>query len=232
MLSEESRKVNKKRIAIQYEILSIPITNKKEGYKVNVCELNHNKISHLWTLIEFIDNNHCVDLITGEIYGSQLSEEEILDTVTQEYETEALEIKEKLLQNPLALGSFRTRFDKVLIKLLNTEAKVKIMASKSKIDEIKNQVELMKIEARDKIEKYYQDKNAKKMLEMQEQAEKENKEFDRAKKREAWEQERTRIQQAIRENRARGQEIVDEKFDSLFPVDAATKILKKHKFKI
>lgn len=231
MLSEESRKANKKRIAIQYEILSIPITNKKEGYKVNVCELKHNKISHLWTVIEFIDNNQCVDLITGEIYGSQLSEEDILDTVTQEYETEALEIKERLLQNPLAIGSISSRYNicKVLIKPLNTEAKIKIMASMSKIDEIKNQVELMKIEARDKIEKYYQDKNAKKMLEMQEQAEKKDQEFDKKRRQEAWEQERARLQKYIRRSKARKQEIVDEKFDTLFPVDASTKILTKCK---
>lgn len=240
MMKQEKKKENEnengigKRYAMQYKRLSIPISEKEDHpitsavITCNAVDLAMNDISDLWTVIEYIGEGKYLDLITGEIYTGQIFRERILDTVTQEYEMEALEMKARLLENPLAIGSYSHIYGPVQLREVDTEMKQKILnESMPRKEEIKEQVQSMKKEAQERINLFYQRHNENKLLEMQKQAEKENREFDRQKAQERWEQEQERKKQERLEREAKLREIIDPQFDSLFPKDIATKILRK-----
>lgn len=223
-----------KRYAMQYKRLSIPIAEKDYRstvfalIKCNADDLDMNDISNLWTVIEYIGEGKYVDLITGEIYTDQILVDDILDTVTQEYEMEALEMKARLMQSPLAVGSFSYVYGTVPLREVDTEMKQRILnESMPRKEEIKEQVQSMKKEAQERINLFYQGYNENKMAEIKKQAERENREFDRQKAQERWEQEQKRKEKERLEREAKLREIVDPEFDSIFPKDASAKVLRK-----
>ncbi len=225
-----------KRFAMPYKRLSTSISTKEEHPYTcatmicNYYELSADPISELWTVVEYLGNGQYLDLITGEVYGRQTIDEDILDTVTQSYEVEALKQESSLLHQPLAIGSYSYYHDGVVMQELTPEMKQKIIEeTMPRKEEVIQTVEAMKEEAKKKIIMFYQKKNERKMNQHYIAATKQNQEIDRKRREEEYLQELARIEQ---EKLAREEELrkrIEPEFDQLFPKNSEKKILMKRK---
>ncbi len=68
-------------------------------------DLEIGDIYSLWTVVEYTGNGQFVDLVTGKIFGLPVEATSVLNTVCQDTEAKAEEIKQELLANPLRIKS-------------------------------------------------------------------------------------------------------------------------------
>ena len=224
------------RFAIQYGCISTPLYTEEEHpytsatIKVNYHELRHCSpdldMDHLWTVVEYIGEGKYMDLVTGEIFTGQVDADTIEDTVTQEYEEEALAKQSELLEFPLAFGSGRM-FGTGRTEL-TTEIKQKIMQeTMPKSDLIGAELEEWKKESREVITHLYDRKNKAKMHRLYNEAQEEERKRQEEARKQAELEERRRQEEERRLAAEQLRAMVDPKFDEMFPADKSKRLFRK-----
>ena len=212
------------RFAIKYGNLSTPIYYMNEHpyscaeIPTNYHSLDMGDIANLWTVVEYIGDNQYLDLITGEIIIKQEKIDDIKDTVTIEYEEEALQQQKDLLEHPIAIGR-SNGYNYSGLTILTTEIKQSIMEeSMTRQEEIISIIQEKKETARELIGKLYAKKNEDKMQELHHRALKENAEKERKLARQKAEAERIRKEEEKRIAQERLKAEIDPKFEKMFPI--------------
>ena len=211
------------RFAIQYGSISTPVYYEDEHpyysaiIKTNYHNLNMGDISKLWTVVEFIGDDQYLDLITGEIITSQVDIHDIKDTVTLEYEDEAQEKHDELLEHPLAIGSDGC-ITQPGLHPLTTEIKQSIVeTTMPRQDEVCTVIRKKKEEAKKLIIKMYEKKNRAKMHQLYNEALIEDKKRTAEAERRRREEERRRQEELKRMEEERLRAEIEPKFDAIFP---------------
>ena len=223
------------RFAIQYGDISTPIYYYSNRHytaakvKSNYHNLIMDEILDCWIVLEYLGNNQFIDLITGEIIVYQTNIKSILDTVTIEYEQEALEIQQELLEHPLAIGSYDyDEYSHNGIQSLTTEIKKKIIEeSMPRQEEIISIIQKKKKEARKLISLLYAKKNRAKMHRLFNEGTIENKRRDIEAARRRQEEEKRRQEEEQRQAEERLIAEVNPQFNLLFPQEKAKTLIKK-----
>ncbi len=211
------------RIAIKYGSLSTCISYIDEHpYHPAIIQCNmHNlpmgQIASLWTVLEYIGNNQYIDLVSGEIIGYQTDADSVLDTVTLEYEDRARSLQERLLESPIAIGSFDGYGSRGICQLTPEIKKMIMEETMPRQEEIISTLSAKKEEARSLIMDFYAKKNRGMMHRYYNVAVRENEEFDRRERERRLAEERRRKEEEERRAAERFRAEIDPKFDAMFP---------------
>mgnify|MGYP007056184824 CR=1 FL=1 len=237
-----------KRFAVKYGSITSPLAEEEEHPYYSVMIINplwkaeEDSIDELWTVVEYIGEGKYLDLVTGEIYPTQKLDITIRDTVTREYEEEALKDQEELLTNPLSIISGRHRgLTETMLRPAVCELTPEI--KKSILEETMPQQEHIQevLAARkkfyiEKLKQFYETKNGRKMVELQKAAQEEDRRYKLEQDRIKAEQERIRKEQEQEEMRRRQEEeraklkvLIDPLFEQAFPTTKDVKQKRKRK---
>lgn len=173
------------------------------------CDLYLGDYDELYTVVEYIGDGQYLDLVTGMIFVKRVLDDTIKDTVTEEYQEEAIERKNLLIEHPI---SFRTSCE------LTTEIKKDIMdktmpAQEEILEAIKKEEEKAReivIDTYSEIDSFALKRQLLEKKRLEEEKRKE--EEKRIREEEKRKREEEKIQAAIQLKAE-----VDPKFDQLFP---------------
>lgn len=211
------------RFFIQYSSLSIPIYREGEHpyydclpWSVNVHYLESGKsIGELYTIVEIIEDDQLLDLVTGEIYSLQTLDEKVLDTITPEYEDVAMLQQEKMLKTPLALTKFYYDNRGMVFTICSPKEEI-LKETLPRKDEIIAQLQIMKKEAISSIRDYYNSLNQAKIDILCSRKEKSEEQIDKY----LLEQEKAAEEEIKRQEREKHTANIDEEFSSIFSSSA------------
>ena len=174
------------RFAMQYLQLTTPLTEKVyPGTSIktekDVHKLKKSRQSYLWTVVEYLGNGLFLDLITNEVFTTQISSDEVQDTVTQSYYNSALSKQDELFSIPLAISGVSSEESFKLKKLTPELMDYILRYSIHMKDELTSFLEDLKQNARLLIMKFYDEKDLKVFLTHRIEAYKEDTERVKAK---------------------------------------------------
>ena len=211
------------RFFIQYSNLSIPIYTDGEHpyydclpWPVNVHYLETRKsIGELYTIVEIMEDDKLLDLVTGEIYSLQILDKKVLDTVTPEYEDVAMLQQERMLKTPLALSKYY--YDNMgRIYTVCNPKEVVLKETLPRKDEIIAELQIMKKEAISCIRDYYNSLNQAKIDILCSRKEKSEEQIDKF----LLEQEKAAEEELKRKKKKKHRANIDEEFSSIFSSSA------------
>ena len=211
------------RFFIQYSSLSIPIYRDGEHpyydclpFPVDVRYLESRKpIGELYTMVEIMEGEQLLDLVTGEIYSLQILDKKVLDTITPEYEEVAILQQERMIKTPLALSKYYYDNMGRIYTVCNPKELV-LKETLPRKDEIIAQLQIMKKEAISYIREYYHTLNQAKIDILCSRIEKSEEQIDRY----LLEQEKAAAEELKRQEREKHRANIDEEFSSIFPSSA------------
>ncbi len=207
------------RYAVTYLDISCPIVYELDDHTFDSCVrrfdsygLSAPGISRLYTVVEYLGDGRYIDLVSNIEFRRAVVDDDILDTVTQSYEKEAIAIYDDLIDTPISLRG--TGF-----VALTPEIKARILNDTlPRSEEIVSALEQVQNISRAEIEKFYEKLNREKMHYYYNIAQKENKEKDTEAHRLRQEQLRREEEERQRIEALKLAEEVNPRFDIVFPV--------------
>ena len=145
------------RYAVTYLDISCPIVYELDDHTFDSCVrrfdsygLSAPGISRLYTVVEYLGDGRYIDLVSNIEFRRAVVDDDILDTVTQSYEKEAIAIYDDLIDTPISLRG--TGF-----VALTPEIKARILNDTlPRSEEIVSALEQVQNISRAEIEKFYE----------------------------------------------------------------------------
>ena len=215
--NEEGLKIGY-RFAIKYSAIDTPLFEYDREYvydvRKSVHQLHLGDISELYTVIEYIGAGQFLDLLTGRVFIMQVNANKVKDTITREYEGEALVEQEDLLNHPLAVAYSDYKTGYSTLYLLNPAIKERILKkSLPRKEEIKAILSCAEAEAQKLILDFYDKLDERRMSALYWEA----REEDHARSVKARREESKRKEEAKRQAEEELKARVDPEFDEVFP---------------